>query len=134
MTPCPRYGVAGQGKFLILVGLGKPEIAGNQTFNVLSGTEGVVVPPLPGPRQYLHLVDIVTKEKMPTNKKSAKVVYDLIFEKLSNKENLKIDYIAIVDDYNLKTRENLDKNTVILIAAYVGSTRLIDNLHLEDIL
>jgi len=72
--------------------------------------------------------------RIASGEKSAKVVYDLIFEKLSNKENLKIDYIAIVDDYNLKTRENLDKNTVILIAAYVGSTRLIDNLHLEDIL
>jgi pantoate--beta-alanine ligase len=43
-------------------------------------------------------------------------------------EPLKVDYIEIVDK-NLKPVDSIELgNTIILIAAYVGNTRLIDNL------
>ena len=43
-------------------------------------------------------------------------------------EPLKVDYIEIVDK-NLKQIENIELgNSIILVAAYVGNTRLIDNL------
>lgn len=40
----------------------------------------------------------------------------------------RIDYARIVDRENLETLEQLDRPAVALIAAHVGSTRLIDNL------
>ena len=43
-------------------------------------------------------------------------------------EPLKVDYVEIVDK-NLKQIENIELgNSIILVAAYVGNTRLIDNL------
>ena len=43
----------------------------------------------------------------------------------------RIDYARIVDRNSLETLETLDRPAVALIAAYVGQTRLIDNLELE---
>ena len=43
----------------------------------------------------------------------------------------KIDYARIVNPDSLAPIDNIDGNAVALIAAYVGSTRLIDNLLIE---
>ena len=43
----------------------------------------------------------------------------------------RIDYATIVDRENLATIETLDRPAVALIAAHVGSTRLIDNMLLS---
>jgi pantoate--beta-alanine ligase len=44
---------------------------------------------------------------------------------------IKIDYIAIVNRQNLKPVEQIDGNTLIALAVYVGKTRLIDNILIE---
>lgn len=41
--------------------------------------------------------------------------------------NLKIDYVAIVDDKTLEPVKTVKAGNVILLAAYAGKTRLIDN-------
>ncbi len=76
----------------------------------------------------------LAKEKILNNVVEPFTIYDLINKKLSSNPLLKIDYIAIVDDRYLKDVEIIDKNTVILVACFVGKTRLIDNLHCSDFL
>jgi pantoate--beta-alanine ligase len=44
---------------------------------------------------------------------------------------IKIDYIAIVNRQNLQPVEQIDGNTLIALAVYVGKTRLIDNVLIE---
>lgn len=44
------------------------------------------------------------------------------------KKNFKSDYIEIRNSTNLKPAQTEDKSLVILLAAYLGKTRLIDNL------
>jgi pantoate--beta-alanine ligase len=53
---------------------------------------------------------------------------------LKSGKRTKIDYIEIVDKDNLNPVNIIDRNTIILIAAFVGTTRLIDNLIVEDIM
>lgn len=61
-------------------------------------------------------------------------IYKLIFQNLQEISDLRIDYISIVDDKMLNPVIYIDRNTIILIACYVGKTRLIDNLHCLDII
>lgn len=42
--------------------------------------------------------------------------------------DVKIDYVAIVDAQTLKSVDNIEGRTLIAIAAFVGKTRLIDNI------
>jgi pantoate--beta-alanine ligase len=43
----------------------------------------------------------------------------------------RVDYLEIRDAHNLQVINRLEKPAVMLVAAYVGKTRLIDNLRLE---
>src|SRR5271155_213412 len=44
-----------------------------------------------------------------------------------------LDYFEIVDPHTLDPIENISQATLVAVAAYVGSTRLIDNLVLENL-
>ncbi|MFD2645700.1 pantoate--beta-alanine ligase [Pseudomonas japonica] len=44
---------------------------------------------------------------------------------------LKPDYLEVRQALNLRTATDADRDLVILVAAYLGNTRLIDNLHLN---
>jgi len=77
---------------------------------------------------------LIANEKIIQNITDPKAIYDYIFKNLSSNDLIKIDYISIVDDKYLMDVQSIQKNTVILIACYVGSTRLIDNLHCADFL
>ncbi|NMC66705.1 MAG: pantoate--beta-alanine ligase [Spirochaetales bacterium] len=74
------------------------------------------------------------KESILKNENDSQVIYNKIYEELNSTEGIKIDYISIVDDKFLQPVNIITKNTVILIACFVGSTRLIDNLHCSDFL
>ncbi len=50
---------------------------------------------------------------------------------LDAEERLKVDYVALVDPHDLRSIEQIDRETVLLVAAQVAQTRLIDNTLLE---
>lgn len=50
---------------------------------------------------------------------------------LDAEERLKVDYVALVDPQELRSIEQVDGETVLLVAAQVAHTRLIDNTFLE---
>ncbi|AEX85886.1 pantoate--beta-alanine ligase [Marinitoga sp. 1135] len=41
---------------------------------------------------------------------------------------VKVDYIEIVDEYNLEPVEKIEKRVLVAVAAFVGKARLIDNI------
>ena len=47
---------------------------------------------------------------------------------LIHKQQVKIDYIAIVDSMDLKPLKRISGNCLVTLAVYLGKTRLIDNL------
>jgi pantoate--beta-alanine ligase len=56
----------------------------------------------------------------------ARIIQSRVEERL-RAEDLKIDYVALVDPDTLAAVEVVDRPTVVAIAAHVGKTRLIDN-------
>ena len=46
-------------------------------------------------------------------------------------KNIRIDYIEVVDADTLSSVDEVDKNALIAIAAFVGKTRLIDNIFIK---
>lgn len=55
----------------------------------------------------------------------------VIYEILSSGKNLKIDYVEVCDLKNLKPIDEIKESAIIAIAAFVGNTRLIDNIILQ---
>ncbi len=53
-----------------------------------------------------------------------------IKERISSLKTTKIDYIEIVNRESLQSVENFDESSVLLLAVYFGSIRLIDNCEL----
>ena len=60
--------------------------------------------------------------------KQSKLIMDSIHNNLQSVPDLKIDYVSIVNMNNLEPVENITEQTLIAVAAYFGSTRLIDNI------
>jgi pantoate--beta-alanine ligase len=71
---------------------------------------------------------IKVNELIQNGEKQSKVISNLINSHLATVSDLKIDYVSIVDMNDLEPVKKIDKNTLIAIAVYFGSTRLIDNI------
>lgn len=56
---------------------------------------------------------------------------DAISARLSKEASVRTDYIEVVDAETLQTAEKADRPTALCVAAYLGTTRLIDNVLLE---
>ena len=56
---------------------------------------------------------------------------DLVKQELDRVKEVKIQYVGLVDPVNLQPIEEIKQNGLLAIAAYVGSTRLIDNIVLQ---
>ena len=56
---------------------------------------------------------------------------DLVKKELETAEKVKIQYVELVHPVNLKPIEIIETTGLLAIAAYVGSTRLIDNIMLQ---
>jgi len=54
-------------------------------------------------------------------------------EKVEKEKSVRLDYFEIVDRDSLETAEVAGGGTLVAVAAYVGSTRLIDNLVLGEL-
>ncbi len=62
---------------------------------------------------------------------NSKNLIGLVKEKLNPAEKVKIQYIEMVDPVSLQLINEVKQTGLLAIAAYVGSTRLIDNIMLE---
>ena len=61
----------------------------------------------------------------------ATALINLVKQKLNLVEEVKIQYVEIVDPVSLQPIEQIKQTGLLAIAAYVGSTRLIDNILLQ---
>ena len=56
------------------------------------------------------------------------IIKEEVRDTLSMAENLEVQYIEIVDGETLKPLEKIKKSDILAVAAFVGKTRLIDNI------
>lgn len=59
-------------------------------------------------------------------------ILDRIKEALGNEEALKLDYATIVNPEDMNELESIEERGLLALAAWVGETRLIDNIMLEE--
>jgi pantoate--beta-alanine ligase len=55
---------------------------------------------------------------------------DSVKNRISREQDARIDYVEICHDITLEPMEQIDKNSVLLVAVFFDSTRLIDNHYL----
>lgn len=67
------------------------------------------------------------KEVLNSGERNSKIIKQIIINEILNEELAKIDYVEVVDLFNLKEVDNIQKDTLIAIAVFIGKTRLIDN-------
>ena len=60
-----------------------------------------------------------------------KALVDIVKQELNRVEEVKIQYVELVDPISLQPIEQIERAGLLAIAAHVGSTRLIDNIVLQ---
>jgi pantoate--beta-alanine ligase len=63
-----------------------------------------------------------------SGERDAQVVRELLAEVLATEPAVRADYAEIVDAATMEPLERIDRDAVIALAAFVGTTRLIDNI------
>jgi len=63
----------------------------------------------------------------------AQIVVSAVSRHLGAQSHIRSDYVAICHQLTLEPQQQIDKDSVLLIAAFVGQTRLIDNGYLMDL-
>lgn len=92
----------------------------------LSPTERARAAAIPGCLQ-------VARELIDQGERQASVIQDEMRKVLNDAGVQQIDYVSIADPDTLKEVVKLDQRVVLLVAAYVGSTRLIDNYLINEL-
>jgi len=64
--------------------------------------------------------------------RNAKRVKELMSNLIKVEPCARIDYVAIVDPESLRPIQTIDRSAVVLVAAWIGNTRLIDNIVLDS--
>ncbi|MDD4183471.1 MAG: pantoate--beta-alanine ligase, partial [Candidatus Omnitrophica bacterium] len=70
----------------------------------------------------------LAKELMKKGEKDAKKVINKIRKFILSRKSAKIDYIEIVDTQTLRAIKKIQRRALIVLAVYIGKTRLIDNV------
>lgn len=71
----------------------------------------------------------IAKELVDNNEKNSKIIIDTISKNILSQPSVKIDYIKIVNRDSLDDIDHVQVGgSAILLAVYVGKTRLIDNI------
>ena len=70
-------------------------------------------------------------DRFRSGERSSEIVIRAARDTLADKEQVSEDYIDIAESESLVPLEVIDRSAVILIAARVGTTRLLDNIYLE---
>lgn len=69
----------------------------------------------------------IGKELIQKQETDAKVVKEAIISELKKEPLAKIDYVEVVDFDTITPTDIIAENTLVAIAVYIGTTRLIDN-------
>lgn len=70
-------------------------------------------------------------QRVAAGERAAESVIQRMYEQLSSAGITQVDYIAIVDPETLEPMPAIDRSAIALVAAHVGTTRLIDNRRIE---
>ena len=71
---------------------------------------------------------IFSKKEIKNGENSARNIISKMEELIFQKKSVKLDYIYIADPKTLEKVDIIDRRVLIALAAYVGKTRLIDNI------
>lgn len=71
---------------------------------------------------------ILAKKEIERGETNSRAIIKKMEEIINEKKLVKIDYIKIADPDTLQDLETVEQRAVIAVAAFVGSTRLIDNV------
>lgn len=63
--------------------------------------------------------------------REAQVLIELVKQELAATKAIKLQYVELVEPQTLEPIEKIEKSGLLAIAAYIGSTRLIDNILLQ---
>lgn len=72
-----------------------------------------------------------SKELLENGETNTEVIKSKIKAEIDGERLAKIDYIEIVDKYSLETVSSIKNSILIVIAVFIGNTRLIDNFIFE---
>jgi pantoate--beta-alanine ligase len=67
-----------------------------------------------------------------SGERSGRVLTQMLTDHLRCEPMMKTQYAAITDPITLEPLEAVEREGVVLVAGHIGTTRLIDNLHLTD--
>jgi pantoate--beta-alanine ligase len=70
------------------------------------------------------------KKRFDNGLTDAELLKSEIRDIILTNSGVNVDYISVVDKYNLSDKEEIDSNSVLALAVKVGKTRLIDNCFL----
>ena len=79
----------------------------------------------------LHRSLMRVQEAIRSGEKQSRKLIEVGRTEFANEPSLRLDYFDIVDSETLDSVENVSRGSLVAVAAYVGSTRLIDNLLLD---
>jgi pantoate--beta-alanine ligase len=82
----------------------------------------------------LHKALVQAKQAFKDGERNASRITELIRQMVESEPRARLDYVTIADAETLEKLERVDdRPTLIALAAYVGKTRLIDNLILNKV-
>ncbi len=82
----------------------------------------------------LHKALVQAKQAFKDGERNASRLTDLIRQSVESEPRARLDYVTIADAESLEKLERVDdRPTLIALAAYVGKTRLIDNMILNKV-
>jgi pantoate--beta-alanine ligase len=70
-------------------------------------------------------------DAVTSGERDAEAVREVLTGVLATEPAIRVDYAEIVDTATLQPLERIERDTLIALAAYVGTTRLIDNITLS---
>lgn len=73
----------------------------------------------------------IGKNALEKGERNSEKIIEIITRNIETEENVKIDYVKVVDNISMKDIKIIDRNILVAIAVYIGSTRLIDNFVFE---
>ena len=71
------------------------------------------------------------KQAFTEGELNSRTLVEIVRQELDSAEEVKIQYVELVDPTSLQSLEQIERAGLLAIAAYVGSTRLIDNIVLQ---